>query len=254
MTSHDSRPSSAQSVLVTGASRGIGRGIALALAAQGYGLTITARAEEDLLSLAAELTDAGAARVTHVAADLADRTVLADIVEVHRRTYDSMDALVLNAGVGTAGPVAAFPLSRLHKTFDVNVTSAFVLVQESLPLLRQAAANNPVLGAKVILLSSITGVYAEAGLAAYGAAKAALLALAETLNVEESGGGVCATALAPAFVETDMSAWATDRVAAESMIPVEDVVSVVNTLLSLSRRTTVSRMILSRSGTSGYCA
>ena len=165
-----------------------------------------------------------------------------------------MDALILNAGVGTAGPVADYPLKRLDKTLEVNVASAFVLLQAALPQLRLAAANRPHLGAKVILLSSITGVYAEAGLAAYGASKAALLSLAESLNAEESGNGVSATALAPAFVETDMSAWATDRVPAETMIPVADVVAMVSTLLGLSRRTTVSRVVLSRSGTDGYGA
>jgi 3-oxoacyl-[acyl-carrier protein] reductase len=254
MIAHNSRPSPPLTALVTGASRGIGRGVALSLANRGYGLTVTSRSHDDLLAVERELLDAGAFQVTHLPADLAARTSLAEIVELHRSTYGSMDALILNAGIGTAGPIAGYSMKRLDKTLDVNVVSAFVLLQEALPLLRQAAAARPGRGAKVILLSSITGIYAEAGLAAYGAAKAALLSLAETLNVEESGHGVAATALAPAFVETDMSVWATDRVPAESMVPVADVVAMVGALLELSHRTTVSRVVLSRSGTHGYCA
>jgi 3-oxoacyl-[acyl-carrier protein] reductase len=79
------------------------------------------------------------------------------------------------------------------------------LVQQSLPLLREAANHDSRTGAKVIGLASITGVYVEAGLGIYGATKAALLSLIETVNLEESGNGVTATAIAPAYVDTDMS-------------------------------------------------
>jgi NAD(P)-dependent dehydrogenase (short-subunit alcohol dehydrogenase family) len=127
------------------------------------------------------------------------------------------------------------------------------LVQHALPHLRAAAAASPG-GARVIFLSSIAGVYAEPGLAAYGAAKAALISLAETVNAEESGNGVMATALAPAYVDTEMSAWTIDTVPAETMIPVSDVVAVVRMLLGLGRTTAIPRIVLSRSGTSGYGA
>src|SRR5690606_12038575 len=103
-------------------------------------------------------------------------------------------------------------------------------------------------------MSSITGVFAEPGLAAYGATKAALISLAETLNAEESGGGVMATAIDPAYVNTDMSAWTTDTVPAEQMLDVADVVAVVRMLLELGRSASVTRIVLSRSGTSGYRA
>ena len=69
-------------------------------------------------------------------------------------------------------------------------------------------------GARVIALASITGVYAEPGLAVYGASKAALISLMETLNAEESANGVMATAIAPAYVATDMSAWTADTIPA----------------------------------------
>src|ERR1700754_4620444 len=105
-----------RTALVTGASRGIGRGIALALARQGYALTVTSRNVEDLLGLENDLNQAGAATVAHLPADLSDRSTLVEVVELHRRTHDSMDALILNGGVGTAGPVADYPLKRLDKT------------------------------------------------------------------------------------------------------------------------------------------
>jgi NAD(P)-dependent dehydrogenase (short-subunit alcohol dehydrogenase family) len=106
----------------------------------------------------------------------------------------------------------------------------------------------------VVALSSITGVYPEAGLAAYGATKAALRSLVATLNAEESGRGVCATAIAPGYVETDMSAWVTDRVPAEQMIPVADIVGLVESLVSLSARSVVAEIVVSRAGAPAFIA
>src|SRR3712207_9075218 len=161
-----------QTALITGASRGIGRGIALALAGQGYGLTITSRTETDLEALVPELKLAGAVEVVPAAADMANRDVLPGLVAAHREAFGSMRALILNAGVATAGDIADFELRRLDKTLAINFTAAIVLIQQSLPLLRRAAAEDPTRGAKIVGLSSIIGAFAEPGLAVYGASKA----------------------------------------------------------------------------------
>ena len=243
-----------RTALVTGASRGIGRGIALELARQGFGLTATSRRDEDLAALAAELTAAGAPHVVTCAADLGDRTALTSVVERHAEAYASMNALVLSGGVGTGGSLETLPSSRVDKTIAVNLTSAITILQTALPLLRAAATADRKRGARVIALASITGVYAEPGLAVYGASKAALISLMETLNAEESANGVMATAIAPAYVATDMSAWTADTIPAETMIPVEDIVGVVRMLLGFGAVTSLPRVVLTRSGTSGFIA
>ncbi len=243
-----------RSALVTGASRGIGLGIATRLATRGFGLTITARGEDTLREAADLLRDAGAPHVEIVAGDAADPSSASAVVAAHREAFGSMDALILNAGVGTAGSVGEFPMNRYAKTMDVNLRTPLTFMQESLPLLRRAAELRPDKGANVIALSSITGVFAEPGLGVYGASKAALLSLVDTFNVEESSNGVVATSLAPAFVATDMSEWAHDQVPPEEMLPVSDVVDVVETLIGLSPRTMISRIVMSRSGTSGFVA
>jgi len=243
-----------RSALVTGASRGIGRGIAVHLAAQGFGLTVTARGGAELEELATELRTAGSPSVVHLAVDMADRDALPELVGLHGRTFGSMSALVLNAGVGTAGDVATTLLDRVDKTLSVNFLSPLVLIQQSLPLLHAGASQDPERGAKIVGLSSITGVYAEPGLAAYGASKAALMSLLDTVNAEESDRGVSATAIAPAFVATDMSAWTTDTVPADTMITVDDVVRVVDMVLGLSRNAVISRVVVGRAGSGGYRA
>lgn len=240
--------SSGRSALVTGASRGIGLGIARRLAQQGHGLTITARDTAVLDLVAADLLTLGAARVVPVAADLADRDAPQQIVDMHAAKFSSMDVLVLNAGVGTAGGISDYPMKRFDKTIDVNLRAPFALLQRALPLLRTGARAYPDRGAKVVALASLTGVYAEAGLAAYGATKAAMLSLVDTLNAEENAAGVSGTAFAPGYVETDMSAWIQDKIPAHTMIRVEDIVDLIDGVLRLSSRAVVSRIVITRAG------
>ncbi|QIZ39840.1 SDR family oxidoreductase [Saccharopolyspora sp. ASAGF58] len=244
--------SRSRTALVTGASRGIGFAIAERMATRGYSLSITARRKDKLDDAAAELRGLGAPEVRVEAADSADRDALTQVVGRHEAAFGSLDALVINAGVGTAGAVEAINLRRLDKMLEVNFVAAVVLIKASMPLLRKAAkASN---GSRIIAISSITGAYAEPNLAVYGASKAALMSLIETLNTEETVNGISATAIAPAFVDTDMSTWARDVVSAESMIPTSDVVRVVEMLLDLSPRSVISKLIMARAGTRGYRA
>lgn len=244
----------AGSALVTGASRGIGLGVARALAGRGLGLTLAARDGDRLRAVATELLRAGASRVEVVAGDHGDDLHLDLLARTHQDAYGSMDALVLNAGVGTAGDIGTYPIRRFDRTVAVNLRAPFRLLQLCLPLLRAGAAADPVRGAKVVALASITGVHAEPGLAAYGATKAAMMSLVDTVNAEESSRGVIGTALAPAFVDTDMSAWAADRIPPADMIPIADIVRLVECALDLSARSVVGRMVVARAASSGHTA
>lgn len=237
-----------KSALVTGGSRGIGLGIGTRLAELGYSLTITARTQETLDAVEPVLRAAGAPHVVTVTADLADRESADRIVAVHREHFESMDALILNAGVGTAGSIADYPMRRFDKTLDVNLRAPFTLLQSSMPLLRAAAGKNPDKGAKVIALASLAGVYSEAGLGIYGATKAAMLSLIDTLNSEESGSGVTGTSIAPGYVDTDMSDWTKDKIPADTMIQVSDIVELATSILNLSSRAVVPRIVVTRAG------
>ncbi|MFJ6263258.1 SDR family NAD(P)-dependent oxidoreductase [Rhodococcus erythropolis] len=242
------------SALITGASRGIGLGIATRLAEQGYDLTISARDPERLDAVARDLRAAGAKEVLVAAGDMADPTAVEQLVDAHADRFDTLNALVLNAGFGSSGSIAAYPMRRFDTTIDVNLRAPLSLLQRALPLLRSAAAADPARGSKVVALASITGVYAEAGLAVYGATKAALISLIETLNAEESAHGVTATAIAPAFVDTDMATWIHDRIPPETMIQVGDIVELVDALLRLSSCAVVPTIVVGRAGASSYHA
>jgi 3-oxoacyl-[acyl-carrier protein] reductase len=244
---------SVPSALITGGSRGIGFGIAKLLVARGWRLTLAARHLNQLEEAAQKLTTA-AGRVQVVAGDIADDATINDVVGRHQAAFGNLSALVLAAGVGSAGEIAGYPLSRYDKQFAVNARSPFALVSRTLPLLRRSAAAVPSGRSHVVAITSIDGIYAEQGLAAYGASKAALLSLIRSVNTEENARGVLATAISPAFVATELSAWTIDTIPFESMISVADVVNVVDLLMNLSPNTCIPHVVMNRVGAGLYRA
>ncbi|MFF7945187.1 SDR family NAD(P)-dependent oxidoreductase [Nocardia gamkensis] len=243
-----------KTALISGATRGIGLGIANRLAQQGYSLTITARDAARLEEVATGLRTAGATDIVTVAADMSDSDSVEQTLTQHQDRFGTLSALILNAGVGTSGALADASMRRFDKTLTVNLRAPVQLIQGALPMLRAGAAAEPDCGAKVIGLASITGVYAEAGLSVYGATKAALISLIATLNAEESGNGVTGTTIAPGYVDTEMTAWIHDRIPPDRMLAVSDVVEVVHSILRLSSRAVIPNIVMSRAGTAGYHA
>ncbi|WP_086728834.1 SDR family NAD(P)-dependent oxidoreductase [Streptomyces carpinensis] len=240
---HAGRPAA----LVTGASRGIGLGVALRLAAAGYDLTVSARDAARLEKSAGALAEGGG-RVHPVPADMTVEDDVRRLAAEHAQHHGRLDVLVMAAGVGSAGSLEQTTAKRYDMQFAVNVRAPFVLLQHSLPLLRETAAMHPERGAKVIALSSITGVAAEPDLAAYGAAKAALISLCRSVNTEASAQGVCATAICPGYVDTDMSAHVRERIDPARMIRVEDVAELALSVTRLSACAVVPEIVVTRPG------
>jgi 3-oxoacyl-[acyl-carrier protein] reductase len=233
--------------LVTGATRGIGAVIARRLTEEGFSLTVAARDAERLEKISAELGTAGA-EVHPVTANMAHEDQVLELARSHRDRFGRLDVLVLNAGVGAKEPIGAQDMRRYDKLFAVNTRAPMLLMRELLPVLRDTAKQVPARGAKIIAVSSITGVVAEPQMAAYGASKAALVSLCEALNVEESAAGVTATAIAPGFVDTDMTDWLKDTLSASDMLTGDDVAEMVLAITRLSARAVVPSIVLTRGG------
>lgn len=237
---------SRREALVTGASRGIGALIAQRLAAQGWDLTLSARSVGPLEELADKLSFEHGVTVRAVPADMAVERDVTALADAHVDATDRLDVLVLNAGMGAIGPLAEFPARRLDKLYSVNVRAPYLLTQRLLGLLRKTAGDAGT--AKVIAVSSLTGVAGEPLNSAYGASKAALTSLCETLNTEESREGVTATAICPGYVATDMTAPLADQVAPEAMIDPVDVAEVVVGMTRLSRSVVIPSIPMMRPG------
>ncbi|MEU7138026.1 SDR family oxidoreductase [Nocardia sp. NPDC046473] len=237
-----------RSALVTGGSRGIGAEVARRLAGEGYQLTIAARNKDVLTDTATRLHDETGVEVNPVVAQMNDLDQVRALVQAHADRFDGLHALVLSAGTGTAGTIADMPVKTYERMLDVNFRAPITLIQAALPLLRKSAQDEPHRGAKIIALASITGVAGEAGLAAYGATKAALISLCETLSLEESANGVSATAISPGYVDTDMTAWKRDVLDQSAMLTTGDIAEMVLAITRLSRNAVVPNIVLSRAG------
>jgi short-subunit dehydrogenase len=154
---------------------------------------------------------------------------------------------VLNAGMGSIGAFAEYPVNRLDKMLTINFRSAYVLTQALLPLLRRAGETTE-RGGKIAAVASTTGIVGEPLNSAYGASKAALISWCETITAEESLAGVVATAICPGYVATDMTKPLDGQVDWSTMIPPEDVAEVVLSVIRLSKHTVVPRIVLTRPG------
>lgn len=221
------------SALVTGGSSGIGLAIARLLRDEGYDLTLAARKRDRLQAAAAEL------QAHAVQADVSREEDCARLVESHRDAHGGLDVLVNSAGLGIAGTAADTATKHFDLQLGVNLRGTFLVTREALPLLRERQG-------LVVNLASIAGTVPTPGLAAYGAAKAAVIALTRTLVREEASSGVRATALCPGFVDTPMAAWT--GIAGEEMIQPEDCAELVRALLRLSPHARVPLVVLERAG------
>ncbi|MGW6883641.1 SDR family NAD(P)-dependent oxidoreductase [Streptomyces goshikiensis] len=173
--------------MVTGASRGLGRALAGELAARGWDLVVTARGARALAEAASELARAPGVRVTAVAGDVSSAEHRGALVAA-ARALGGLDLLVNNAGVLGTEPLvalAAQPLDGLREAFEVNVVGPLGLVQEALPLLREAGAGAAAGAGAVLNISSDAAVVAYGTWGAYGATKAAGDLLSAVLAVEE---------------------------------------------------------------------
>ncbi|KMS67143.1 short-chain dehydrogenase [Streptomyces viridochromogenes] len=185
--------------IITGASKGLGRALAGALAARGWDLVLDARTAEVLQETAAGLAVHGT-RVTAVAGDVTDAGHRSGLVAAAWR-LSGVDLLVSNASALGAEPLVRLdelPLEGLRRALEVNVVAALALVQEALPLLRASGTGT------VITVSSDAAAEAYETWGGYGASKAALDHLAAVLGEEEPGLRVWA--VDPGDMATDLYA------------------------------------------------
>ena len=222
-----------RSALVTGGSSGIGLAIARMLREEGYALTLAARNVERLAAAAQELD------AMTFAVDVRDEEECGRLVAAHLEAHAGLDALVNSAGVGIAGRIGDTSTKHFDLQQSVNLRGAFLVTREALPALRESRGY-------VVNLASIAGTIPTPGLATYGAAKAALIALTRSLVREERDTGVRATALCPAFVDTPMTAWT--GIDGAEMIQPEDCAEVVRSLLRLSPAARVPVVVIERAG------
>lgn len=199
-----------KTVIVTGASRGLGRATAVILAQLGANVVITARSEGDLRTLEAEINGANGGQAAALAGDIVLAATSEKLVELALKRFGRIDAVINNAGI--LEPVAIIgdaDADAWRKNWEINVLSAVLLTRYALPQLR---ANQ----GRVVHVSSGAATFAMQGWGAYCAAKAALNHFSDVLAVEEPD--ITTVSLRPGIVDTAMQG-AIREVGAEAMTP-----------------------------------
>jgi len=234
-----------RAALVTGASSGIGLAIARTLGEEGYALTIAAR-RPDKLEAAAEGLRADGLALQSVAANMAEEEELLAVFAKHREVYGRLDVLVNNAGVGIGAPMEEIQTKYLDMQLAVNLRALVIGTREGLPMLREAGGEHG--KALIVNTASIAGKGGQAWLSVYAATKGAVINFTEGTNREVGAAGIQCTALAPAFVDTPMTDYVKEHVAAEEMIRPEDIAEAVRFLLRTSPYCHVPEIVFTRPG------
>lgn len=214
---------SGKCALVTGASAGIGRACALALAGEGADVVVSARREERLAALVRDVKAAGG-RAALVVGDAREEQTAVAAVKTAVDQFGRLDILINNAGAGIYKDIADTSAEEYDHLFDTNVRSTFLFTRHAVP--RMIAQRSGI----ILMISSMAGKYGFPGEAVYCATKFAQVGLAQSLDKELRPHGIKVGSICPGGVKTEFALGAgrtEEGVAASTMLEAEDVAAAV---------------------------
>ncbi|MFL7870773.1 MAG: SDR family oxidoreductase [Anaerolineales bacterium] len=209
--------------LITGASAGIGRASAIALAGEGASLVLTARRKERLEELVSKVKEVGG-EATFVVGDARKEAVAQQAVAAAKDTFGSLDILINNVGVGNYKNLIDTSAEEYDEMMDSNMRSTFLFTRYAVPLMIEQGSGT------ILLISSMAGVYGFPGEAVYCATKFAQVGFAQALDKELRPHGIKVGAICPGGVKTEfaLGKGRTEQSVAESgMLEPEDVAGAV---------------------------
>ncbi len=220
--------------LITGASRGIGKGIALKFASEGADIAFTDLFDDENMANTVKGIEALGVRAKGYASNAADFAQTEEVVAKVKEDFGHIDVLVNNAGITKDGLMLKMSEAQWDAVIAVNLKSAFNYIHAIVPIMMRQRQGS------IINMASVVGVHGNAGQANYAASKAGLIALAKSIAQEVGSRGIRANAIAPGFIETAMTAALSDEVRKEwaQKIPlrragqVEDIANVATFLAS----------------------
>jgi 3-oxoacyl-[acyl-carrier protein] reductase len=197
--SADTKELSGKVALVTGASRGIGRAIALKLASKGATVLVNYNGSEDRANEVVEKIQEAAGDAEAICCDVSDFAACEKMAAYVTEKYGHLDILVNNAGITRDNLILRMKEEEFDSVVDINLKGAFNTIRHfSRQFLKQKSG-------KIINIASVSGVLGNAGQANYSASKAGVIGLTKSVARELAGKGICCNAVAPGFVETDMT-------------------------------------------------
>jgi len=211
--------------LVTGASRGIGRAIALTLAKQGMIVVGTARSEESLRTVQHDIEMAGG-RAHYIVIDLAHPGSPKKIIEATIAACGRLDVLVNNAGLVAEGPLLDATLEEWDRLMAVNARAPFLLCKEAIPYMKAAGEGT------IVQIVSVIGVKGYANQGVYTASKHALMGMSKVLAQEVQKDNIRVHTVLPGGVATDMIAQVRPDLDPKDLMLPEDIAEIVIFLLT----------------------
>ncbi|WMS43960.1 SDR family NAD(P)-dependent oxidoreductase [Acuticoccus sp. MNP-M23] len=188
-----------RSVLVTGASRGIGAAIAIGLAERGYDVALNdIAAQAEALTLIANEIEAMGRRVVIVHADVSKKAEVEAMAATVLDAFGKLDALVNNAGILIAGEVDGLPENHWDRVMDINAKGSFMVIQAFLPSMKGRKYG------RIVNIASIGGKHGAPEQAHYSASKAAVMGFTRVLAQEVGPLGITANCVCPGIIMTDM--------------------------------------------------
>ncbi|RMD90996.1 MAG: SDR family NAD(P)-dependent oxidoreductase [Calditrichaeota bacterium] len=222
--------------LITGASRGIGRATALALAREGANVVIASRTMSDLQQLAREIGNLGR-KVLPIEADISRESQIKEMIKAAVNKFTGLDILVNNAGIGRFGRVAEFSTQDWDEMFDVNIRGLFLCTREALPYLKTREES------VIVNIASLAGKNFFAGGAGYAATKWAVLGFSKCLMLEERENGVRVIAICPGSVDTHFFHHPSlPKPNREKILKPDDVARIIVEAIKLPQRAMVSEI------------
>ena len=189
-----------KTALVTGASKGLGRAMALALAGEGATVALVSRDEAALSAVAAQICDNGG-RAEVMVADVSDEAQVALVREIFsEKVGGALHILINNAGINIRKPITDFTLSEWSRVMDTNVTSVFLLCRAFVPLMRGNGYG------RIINMTSMMAHISLPGRTAYSASKTALLGFTRALALELAGDKITVNGISPGVYDTEINA------------------------------------------------
>ncbi len=189
----------AKNVFITGASRGIGKAIALKFAALGYDVIANSRSEAALLPLQREI-EKYPVKFVKLSGDVSSSEDCAAMFAAIKAQFGSLDVLVNNAGITRDQLTVRMSEEDFRAVIDVNALGTFLCMKAAFKMMMRQRRG------KIVSITSVVGMHGNSGQINYAASKAAVIAMTKTLAREGAARNINVNAVAPGFIETDMTA------------------------------------------------
>lgn len=226
--------------LVTGASRGIGRSIAVMLHAEGYRLALVSRRLDGLQDTACLCSGGESEDMVTIAADLTKPEAPGQIMARIRDEFGRLDLLVNNAGAVASGPIGSYTIEQWEYVMGLNARAPFFLMQEAVPLLRSAPHG------LIVNIGSVVSKAGYADQALYTASKHALLGMTKVAARDLAPDGIRVHALLPGGVNTAMVSDVRPDIDTSELISPDDVAETVQFLLSMKGNAVIDELLIRR--------